>query len=100
MMMQGSIADSADQDQKRVVPRFTVRSGLSYPFLIFGFILSNEWFLFDLFSMLWINRRLNCGMFKLERKKSLINWCIIIFSTLFNLFNHLATKFKTVPDRK
>ena len=95
MMMQGSTADNADQGQKRVNLRFTVESGLSYPFLIFGFILSN-----DLLSMIWINRRLNCGMFKLERKKSSINWCIIIFSTLFNLFNHLATKFKTVPDRK
>ena len=30
--MQGSIADRADQDQKRVVTRFTVRSGLSSPF--------------------------------------------------------------------
>ena len=46
MTMQGSIADSADQDQKRVVTLFTVRSGLAYPFLIFGFILPNELFYF------------------------------------------------------
>ena len=32
--MQGSIADSADQDQKRVVTRFIVRSGLSSPVMI------------------------------------------------------------------
>ena len=30
--MQGSTADRADQDQKRVVTRFTVRSGLSSSF--------------------------------------------------------------------
>ena len=29
--MQGPIANSADQDQKRVVTRFIVRSGLSSP---------------------------------------------------------------------
>ena len=42
--MQGSIANRADQDQKRVVTRFTVRSGLSYPSkkeVMIGIILSN-----------------------------------------------------------
>ena len=43
-LMQGSTADRADQDQKRVVTRFTVRSGLSSSFkkeVMIGIIFSN-----------------------------------------------------------
>ena len=80
MMMQGSISDNAEQDQKRVVTRITIRNIL--PLLNIWIYSFKLMVLFYLFSMLWIKRRLNCGTFKLEKKK-VINE--LVHNNFFNI---------------